>query len=120
MGQGKERKEPPGPNRLGDGTVVPPGMTKSAFKKQRRKDAWDAARDERRAANRQKRREKVQAQRKHWKELSEEERAALKREKKMLKHHTQTFGANVVIDCAFDELMTDRVRSTSPPQHPRT
>ncbi|CAO1632813.1 unnamed protein product [Parajaminaea phylloscopi] len=95
--------------RLGDGTLVPAGMTKSAFKKLRRKEAWDASKEERRAANRQKRRAKVRKQRDEWRGLPEDEKVVRRKEKKIhQRQRTAPFGANIVIDCSFDELMSER------------
>lgn len=101
---------------LGDGTPIPPGMTKSAFKKARRRADWEAGRDDRKAAAKEKRKEKEQARKAERQAMSAEERAALHeqqlkqtRENRLARRMSKgPFGANVVIDCAFDELMTDR------------
>ncbi|PWN28038.1 hypothetical protein BDZ90DRAFT_231805 [Jaminaea rosea] len=101
---------------LGDGTPIPIGMTKSAFKKQRRKEAWEAGKADRRAASKEKRKAKERSKKEDRAAMSPEQRQALREAsaKERLEHINARrqskgpFGANVVIDCAFDELMTDK------------
>lgn len=120
---------------LGDGTPIPIGLTKSGFKKQRRREAWESGKDERKSAAREKKREKAQARRQHNRELPEDEKLA--RRQRMAadiqrrKTQRKPFPANIVLDSGFDELMTEKVSrgcdqgcpdsvvSSSPLQHSR-
>ncbi|CAO1629948.1 unnamed protein product [Jaminaea pallidilutea] len=97
---------------LGDGTPIPIGLTKSGFKKQRRREAWESGKDERKSAAREKKREKAQARRQHNRELPEDEKLARRQRMaadiKRRKTQRKPFPANIVLDSGFDELMTEK------------
>lgn len=94
---------------LGDGTPIPKGMTKSAFKKQRRQEAWQAATLERKAIMKEKRKQKDRKKKQQRRELPQEEQAEQRRLRNLHERNKRPFRANVVVDCGFDELMTDKV-----------
>jgi tRNA (guanine9-N1)-methyltransferase len=99
-----EKRFPPTP-------PVPPGMTKSAWKRQLRREKWDAKKDELAA----KRREKKKRQREEKAKLKRErEEAGIVEEERPKKERIvqQKFPINVVVDCGFDDMMKEGERTS--------
>ena len=89
--------------------IVPEGMSKNAHKRLLKQQAFDAAKPARRAKERALRKEKTAEKRKLI-ELGLLEKPVTKQAAFAELGGRRPFGARVVIDCSFDELMTEKVR----------
>lgn len=90
---------------------VPPGMTKSAWKRQLRREKWEAKKGELTI----KRRERKKELRAEKRKLREEQEAAgieVDQPRKKGPLVQEKVPLDVIIDCGFDDLMTDKERTS--------
>lgn len=92
----------------------PEGMTKSAYKKLLRQQAWDAGREERQEQRRQrsrelrqKRKEQAKCEKKRKRE-EEEEASGISQPEEKKKRIMEDI--TIILDCSFDDKMLDKVR----------
>ena len=83
---------------------VPP-LSKNAIKRQLKRQRWEDSKEERKAYKKAKLKEKKETLKKVGQKLP--------RKSKPVVEGQEDSGIRVVIDCAFDELMTDKVSSCS-------
>jgi tRNA (guanine9-N1)-methyltransferase len=78
-------------------------LSKNAIKRQLKRQRWEDSKDERRAYKKAKLKAKKEALKMTGQKLPRKNRPIFKGQ--------EDSGRRVVIDCAFDDLMTDKVRS---------
>jgi tRNA (guanine9-N1)-methyltransferase len=83
---------------------VPP-LSKNAIKRQLKRQRWEDSKEERKAYKKAKLKEKKETLKKSGQKLP--------RKSKSVVEGQEGSGIRIVIDCAFDELMTDKVSSCS-------
>lgn len=89
----------------GNGIPIPEGISKSAFKRQLKKEEREAGKEARKDFIREKR----AAQKERQKDKKKQERQLREQTGGERPAKVQPFKARVVIDCGFDELMSDKV-----------
>ena len=97
MAEPDEQTEPV----LGPQELIPQ-LSKNALKRQLKRQRWEDSRKERRARKKAKQKEKKEALKLSGQKPKEPRSVSVKKQ--------QSSGIRVVIDCAFDELMSDKVR----------
>lgn len=99
-----------------EGETIAPTLSKNQLKKLRRKEAWDAKADERKAkrkeenaAKKQRKKNLLEEAKKQGKEAEEAMRKKLASTRQ--RHHQSTLvPLTFIMDCGFDELMMDKER----------
>lgn len=99
-----------------EGEITAPTLSKNQLKKLRRKEAWDAKADERKAkrkeenaAKKQRKKNLLEEAKKQGKEAEEAMRKKLASTRQ--RHHQSTLvPLTFIMDCGFDELMMDKER----------
>lgn len=94
-------------------TPTEPVLSKNQRKKLAKKAAWEASKPARKAAEKAKRKAKTEEYRRKRDAglLDDDDRGPPKKKHKV--RQGEPFKSTVIVDCSFDELMTDRVRSRS-------
>lgn len=88
--------------------VIPEGMSKSAWKKLQKRNRWEESKEEYREMKKEKRKEararKVERRAQGLEDTDQSHQA----QKRKIPQHQQETGVNVLIDCEFDDLMSEK------------